>query len=369
MTHLFFNYKSMKKLLLISLVLFISCLSISAQEQILIGNKYSIQSAVLKEKRDYWVYLPPRYDNANYAPTAYPVIYLLDGDTNFNTAVAIQQTYTRGMYNNMPECIIVGIPNTDRARDLTPSQSEFLHNGKPLFKNSGNAENFTQFLTRELRHQIESTYRTNAYNILIGHSFGGLFTVNTLIHHTNSFNAYIALDPSLWWDKRKVYHEAEVAWQKEDLRKRFLFIAMAKNEDKPNDEQLHSTTIDMFCKQVLLSNPSNGLIAGWKYYANEDHGTVILPGIYDALRTLFDGIQLPVKEIPNQPELIEQHYSRLSEKLGFTFTPEEYLVDNIAKYALSIDNKKGARQLFEYNLKLHPSSAHAQQRLQSVTDK
>lgn len=339
---------------------------LSGQKTIGIGEKHSLHSSLLNEERPYWVYLPPEYNDGNYGKAHYPVIYLLDGDTNFSLLVAIQQSFTRGMYNNMPECIIVGLPNTDRARDMTPSRSSVKHQGKDLFKNSGGAENFTAFLATELRREIDSTYRTNGYNLLIGHSLGGLFALNTLVHHTGLFNAYIALDPSLWWDSRKVYREAEAIWKTTDFGNCSLYIAMAKDEDRPDDTQQHSKTIASFCHSVLTSAPDNRLHAAWKYYEGEDHGTILIPGIFDGLRTIFRGIQLPVKQLPDHPELIAEKYAVLSERLGHPFLPDESLVDNIGKYALSIGRKESAIEIFTYNLKNYPDSANAKKRLEET---
>lgn len=334
-----------------------------SQEAINVGYKYITHSRTLNEDRPYWVYLPPEYNDPSFGKAKYPVIYLLDGDKNFQALVGIQQTFTRGMYNNMPECIIVGIPNTDRTRDLTPSKSSLKHNGKDMFTNSGGSENFTKFLTGELRSLIDSTYRTADYNILIGHSFGGLYAMNTLVHHTSAFNAYVVLDPSLWWDSRKVYNEAASIWKSKNFEKRSLYIAMAKDEDRPDDDQQHSKTIDQFCKEVLMSAPKNNLNTGWKYYDDEDHGTIIIPGMFDALRSIFDGITLPVKKIPYEPQLIESQYEKLSEKLGFKFIPDESMIDNIGKYALSIEQQANAIKIFEYNLTKYPDSNNAKSSL------
>lgn len=339
------------------------------QDIISIGEKHVLHSNILNEERPYWVYLPPEYNDAQYGQAKYPVIYLLDGDTNFSLLVGIQQAFTRGMYNNMPECIIIGIPNTDRTRDMTPSKSLLKHNDKDMFTNSGGAENFSSFLTTELKEKIESTYRTNGYNILIGHSFGGLFTVNTLVHHTNSYNAYIAIDPSLWWDQKKVYNEAETIWKSKDFEHRSLYIAMAKDEDRPEDIQKHSKTIYDFCNTVFSSAADNNLNTAWKYYEDEDHGTILIPGMFDALRTIFNGIKLPVKQIPNNPDLIAEYYNKLSERLGHPFIPDEILIDNIGKYALSIGKTESAVKIFEYNLTNYPDSPNALKSLKNIKNK
>ena len=339
-----------------------------SQEDINIGSKHNLHSEVLSEERPYWVYLPPEYNNPEFGKASYPVIYLLDGDKNFYTLVGIQKTFTRGMYNNMPECIIVGIPNTDRARDLTPSKSSLKHNGLDIFKNSGGADKFTEFMVSELKHKIDSDYRTNGYNILIGHSLGGLYAITTLLRQTESFNAYIALDPSLWWDNKLIYNEASSIWKSKDFKKRSLYIAMAKDEDKPDDMQEHSKTILSFCNEILFSSSSNNLNGNWKHYPDEDHGTILMPGMFDALRSIFLGIELPVKDIPLNPLLINEYYDKLSLKLGHKFIPDESLIDNLGKYALSVKEKQNAIKIFEYNVNNYPDSKNARKSLASAKE-
>jgi uncharacterized protein len=89
------------------------------------GNKLLLHSQVLKEDRPYWVYLPESYQPSNYAPKRYPVLYLLDGDSHFQWAAGVVRFMSIGWNLNVqiPELIIVAVPNTstNRDRDLTPA--------------------------------------------------------------------------------------------------------------------------------------------------------------------------------------------------------------------------------------------------------
>jgi predicted alpha/beta superfamily hydrolase len=58
---------------------------------------------------------------------------------------------------------------------------------------------------------IETNYPVAPNRTLIGYSFGGLFVMNTLINHTDMFNAYVAVDPSLWWDDQKLMKQGATA--------------------------------------------------------------------------------------------------------------------------------------------------------------
>lgn len=359
-------FVTMKKILLLLLLI---PATLFAQENISIGTKHHIQSERLNEEREYWVYLPPKYDNKQYGKADYPVIYLLDGEQNFSLLVGIHQAFTRGLYNTMPESIIVGIVNTDRTRDFTPSNASVMKGGKEAFTQSGGAENFTLFLQDELMPQIEKEYRTNGYNILIGHSFGGLFAINTLVHHTELFNAYIALDPSLWWDNQKLYKEATAIWANKDFKQRSLYVAMARKETKAKEKKEHGNTIEEFCKKLLPRSQKGNLNAMWKYYKEEDHGSILTPGIFDALRNLFKGYTLPVKEIAQQPELIESHLDALAKRLGHRFIADEVTIDRIGKHAASVGETENARQILMYNLRNYPDSPNAKRSLDEISKK
>ncbi|AMJ65286.1 hypothetical protein AXW84_07485 [Hymenobacter sp. PAMC 26628] len=113
---------------------------------IVIGRVDSLMSDVLKEKRKLWVYVPDGAAASVYAPQRYPVVYLLDGDAWFTTTTGVIQKLSGFPNSVCPEMIVVGIPNTNRTRDLTPSAS--TTDDMPAFvpKASGGGENFTVFL-------------------------------------------------------------------------------------------------------------------------------------------------------------------------------------------------------------------------------
>lgn len=341
----------------------LACNFVSAQKPITIGTQHKMTSKALGEDREYWVHLPDSYLKEDIGKAKYPVIYLLDGETNFHSLVGIQKNLTRGMYNYMPECIIVGVVNVDRNRDFTPSQSSVERNGVQTMTTSGGARPFLNFMVHELRQEIDSKYRTSGYNVLIGHSLGGLFAINTLLHHPSSFNAYISLDPSLWWDDEKVFNEAEQLWLQKDFANKFLFVGMAKTVKRPHDKREHSSVINEFCTSLMSQFPGNKLISDWRYYEFETHGTVTTIGMLDGLRILFQGIELPVKQIPKEMSVLTKAFDELSAKLGHQFIPSEDLVDKLAKFAVTSGEEQGALDLLEYNLRNYPDSPRAKQHL------
>jgi len=260
-----------------------------AQEDICIGKQYKMRSVLLQEEREYQVYLPPSYHSDSGKEKTYPVIYLLDGESFFQTLVAIHRSFSRGRQSRMPESIIVGIINTDRTRDLTPSQSASRRDGTTQEGDKavgGGSELFLRFLLEELRETIDKTYRTSGKNTLIGHSFGGLFAVNTLLKHTDAFDTYVALDPSMWWDRAKLAGEAEGILKTNQFTNKTLYIGVARAM-RPDRQYIHLDVMDSFLEERLPAAAKNGLKYYLKQFPDENHGSIPLPGMIDALKQIY----------------------------------------------------------------------------------
>lgn len=347
----------MKKLFLSFLILFTA--NFYAQDSITIGSKHRIFSKALNEERTFWVYLPPDYSNTKFAPAKYPVVYLLDAESNFHSFTGLHQSLAKGPYAMMPQMIVVGITNTNRTRDLTPTEANrqaFFDSKKKMFQQSGGNKNFITFLEKELRPYIDSNYRTSGYNLLNGHSFGGLTATNILLNHTELFNSYVIIDPSLWWDNEIMIKKADSIFNKKDFKQTNIYVAMANKINIPQD-----TTTDMargirkFEKLLKEKKPKN-LRWDFKFYENEDHGTIPIPAEYDGLRFIFKNHLVQVKQAVLDPDLVTQQYQKLSNDLGFPFIPSESYLDWMGNYALDIERNDQALVFFKWAQKYYPLS-------------
>ncbi|HJP63669.1 MAG TPA: alpha/beta hydrolase-fold protein [Mucilaginibacter sp.] len=347
----------MKKLIIF--LFSISSLSAFAQKdnRITIGTVDTVYSNILGEKRAILVHVP-KGDKAE----KYPVLYILDGEEHFQSAVAIDEQ----MSGVTPPMIVVGITNTNRERDLTPTH---MANSKE----SGGGENFIGFIERELMPYVESHYPTAPYRIFSGHSLGGLTVMNAFFNHTNLFNAYIALDPSLWWDGQRWIKRYEAELSGHNFNKKSLFIAIANNIPPGRDtiSILKDTSVISPIPQsvipfihILRTAKPVGLRWTSKFYPNERHGTVELTSEYDALRYIFDYYQFRTSQFADHPELDEDsviaaHYRIISEKLGYTVQPTEDLINNMAYDCMSRKKWDVAYKLFKRNTDNHPESSNA----------
>ncbi|WP_426669028.1 alpha/beta hydrolase-fold protein [Mucilaginibacter sp. McL0603] len=352
---------------IIFVMLFISAYA-QKDNRITIGTVDTINSKILNEKRTIQVHVPNGGKDEHY-----PVLYILDGEDHFLSAVAI----TEQLSGLLPPMIVVGINNmghSSRERDLTPTKvnpSAIVNAGDARL--SGGGENFFSFIEKELIPYIDSKYPTANSRIFSGHSLGGLAVVNAFFNHTSLFNAYIALDPSLWWDQQRWIKKYEGEISKHDFKNKSLFVGIANNIPPGMDtiSILKDTGIIAPVTQavlpfvhVLRDNKPAGLRWSSKFYPTERHGTVELISEYDALRYLFDFYSFNTSQFSGHPELNEDsvlaaHYKMVSEKMGYTVLPTENTVNELAYGCMGNHKMAEAYKLFKRNVDYYPKSANA----------
>jgi uncharacterized protein len=342
---------------------------------LVIGKSLELYSKILHEQRKIMVYLPASYYDTYFSKRRYPVVYAMDGDSHFfNLAAMIKQMSEDAGGLRFPEMILVSIPNTDRNRDLTPSRdtAAFMMD-KNTASRTGGGEQFLSFISGELMPHIDSLYPTTPFHVFIGHSFGGLMVVDALVHHKDMFNAYLAIDPSMMWDKCRLLHEAQALLPAADYQGRTLFMASANSLQKGLDTttvmgdttsvfSLHMHSMFQLRNALSATSAANHLSFRWKYYPEYGHQTVPLPAEYDGLRHLFDfySLEFPFEAF-FQPSykadtLLAAHYARISRRMGYTVSPPEEFVNQMAYNLMGSHQLDRAFYYFDLNIHNYPNS-------------
>lgn len=344
-----------------ALLLFSFCLKAQNDENITIGKKEVITSKALNENRTLWIYTPDITSQNPNSEKRYPVLYLLDGSAHFYSTVGIIQQHSQANGNGtLPEMIIVAIENTNRVRDFIPSND--LDNPNP----------FIEFLSSELMPHIDKNYKTAPYKMLIGHSLGGLTVIDILTNFPEMFNAYIAIDPSMWYDNEKYLTNTVSKLPKKNMNGKRLFIGTANTLPKgmefsqlKNDKSFETQHIrSIFKLDEFLKANTNGLIYGSKYYENETHNSVPLISEYDGLRFIFDFFLLDAteKDFTDSTDLIasklKTHYANVTEKMGYMNAAPEAFINYFAYEALGKKQYIKAKALFELNIEWYPESSN-----------
>ncbi len=141
----------------------------------------------------------------------YPVVYVLDGNGYFATAVETARILE--MAGEIRPALIVGVgypfdasqPEASlgkiaqrRVFDYTPQPPPGVvvaeMGGLPV----GGADDFYRFLKEELSPHLQRSYRIDpTQDVLIGHSLGGLFALDAAFKHPQAFRSVISASPSI----------------------------------------------------------------------------------------------------------------------------------------------------------------------------
>lgn len=327
-----------------------------------IGRSFSIVSEVLGEERSYWVHLPASYDDPTYMPQRYPVVYLLDGNEHFHAVTGVVEFMSAGVNGNrqIPEMIVVAISNTIRTRDLTPPITNAdAAAAVPEGFETGGGDGFLQFLTDELAVAIDSEFRTLPYRALVGHSLGGLLSLHALLSVPGAFHSYIAIDPSLWWDNQALVHRAERRFADADELVGAVFLATATNSTIPPGAPNPMLAAAESFAISMDGATSPDFRAAYRHFEAEDHGSVLLAGLYQGLLHLFAGYKLSFADLIGDPSTaLVSHFERASERIGLDLPPPEAFVDQLGSLmgGSRIDE---AIELFLLNVASFPESPNA----------
>jgi predicted alpha/beta superfamily hydrolase len=352
----------------ISMVTF-SILTNAQSKSIVIGETDTVYSEILGEKRSIWVYTPESDTGKSEHQKRYPVVYLLDGDWHFVSVVGMLQQLSYINGNTIcPEMIVIGIPVKDRYRDLTPTYDSAFS------KSSGGYSRFISFIKKELMPHVASKYPVAPYNLFIGHSLGGLTVINTLISDPDLFNGYVAIDPSMWWDRQVSMKAAAKALKNKTFNSKRLFLAIANSMDAGMDTasvRLDRTRGTLPIRSLLEFSDTlhacsdNKLKYQIKYYNNETHGSVPLIATYDALHFIFDFYHLPLTKRDYADttmalaDRIEKHYKNISGEMRYVIKPAESTINTLGYNAMYLYNFKLAEYFFELNITNYPGSYNA----------
>lgn len=247
-----------------------------------------LSSKVLGEDRKAYIYVPPV--DSLLPNKRYPVLFVLDADNHFSLVAEYCRYLSRRDVNVVPEMIIVGIPNTNRTRDLTPTHSILDYEGKPdtssnsRFRSSGGGNTFLLFIGAELIPYIDAHYKTTPFKIFAGHSFGGITTINCLLTKPDMFSAYISISPSFWWDKGYLLSLADEKLKQDRIINKMIFYSDA-NEGMPDDPTFHAHLLKF--DSIITQRMIKGLDHKYVHYPEDTHMTEPIKAYYDALRFIF----------------------------------------------------------------------------------
>lgn len=249
-----------------ALILFSFCSCSNAaqlqEDPIPTHQTFTVNSEKVKETRTINVWTPSEY--AADTTKRFPVLYMLDGGIKEDFPHVANTLAVLIKNKSIPPTILVGIENTQRRRDLTGATN--VEEDKKIAPVVGGSENFRAFLKDELFSEVANKYRVNEEKAIIGESVAGLFVVETLLLYPEMFNAYIAFDPSLWWNNHELVKTTGVHLSKFPLSEiRFWFAG-----SNAKDIYVHTKKL----AEVLKSENTPQLTWNYSNEPKEKHNTI-----------------------------------------------------------------------------------------------
>jgi hypothetical protein len=303
-----------------------------------IGRTVKLHSAALGEDRTVLVTTPAGYEQG---ARKYPVVYVLDGETNHLLSAAVTNFFWQN--GQMPPVIVVSVTNTDRTRDFTPTAVA----DRP---GSGGGPKFMEFLKKELLPFVEKNYRTLDYRILIGHSLCGMYAVYSLLSEPDLFQALIAISPYVMYDNDYVVRLAEERLPGMSDRKRFLYVTLG-------NEPEYNASIDRLLGLLKKKGPKS-LEVHFDPMKTENHGTVRLKSVYQGMEALFAGWRLPDDLAALGLAGIRKHFEGLSARFGYPVDVPEAALNQLGYQLLNRKRGGDAIEVFRKNIELFPESAN-----------
>lgn len=346
----------MKYLLLFFLTLLVRPVFTQGNANYLIGTQQQLYSDILGEERSYWISLPQSYESDPfYIEKHYPVMVLLDGHRLFHITSGIVRQMSLATVEEIPEMIIVAVENTDRNRDMCPdfSADEALDG----------AHQFQRFLEEELLPAIDTRYRTTPFRILVGHSFGGLFAVNACLEQAD-FTAYLAIDPSLWWQEQGIQAKAMDILGNGDVQLAPLYVAQANMPFSPGLKGGRLGAAIQDFKSIVGQTQD----CQFDFFPNEDHFSIPTISIFSGLRWVFRNYRYDLQAVKYATvDSLEHHQKRLNEMFGVALAPPGKVYNQVGRYLYFQEREQVAgKALLEFNAKHYPTSIPALLSLASI---
>ena len=291
-----------------------------------------LKSTMLGEDRVINISLPKHYEYAN---KSYPVLYVLDGEWAFDYAKGAVEFLSGDIVGFIPDMIIVGVPNTVRARDLFVTRQE-----------GDTSEIFRQFLELELKKHIDKTYRTNGFDIIYGWSSASGISIESLYKRPDLFDGHIITGTGI----REQSYAYGLSKLKNNAYKNVYLYANAESGTSRAQAVLRFG-------QLLDEASADGLQWKAEVLENTEHLDVISKGLYAGLEFVFSSFRIPDTAIESGADGVRDHFDGLSTAYEFEIEIPVGAVTEAASLLYQADKLDEAISIVNHGITIHPHAA------------
>ena len=310
-------------------------------DPIALGTYRVMHSSLLGEDRVLQVRLPDGYASTD---MGYPVVYLFYSNwVEGYFAQVVNDLYLLTI-DRMPEVILVGVPNTQRYRDLLP----WPRRGREA--EEGHADRFLRFVREELIPFVESEYRTKPYRIMVGPQTAAVFGTYALLEAPGTFQAFVLNDPCQIDNSERSLCGELVAFARTPQARGIYFTLSLDSA---------ATRRDPTRLEDLRTGLTTGTTEGfrWRIHVDADWPYFLAPvDVRNALLDLFAGYAFPSPSQAESLAQIQAHYEAFSASLGFPMEPPDLVLTLAANGMMEREAYTAALEVLNRLVELYPTS-------------
>jgi len=181
------------------------------------------------------VQVPLEYDQQE--ERRYPTVVLLDGNFYFPMLSSSLHQYETARL--LPPMILVSIGyNSFKTMDSLRARDYLFPGALPSdeLAAQGGGEKFKKYIVEELLPKIDEDFRTRGEDrSLLGHSFGGYFTLYTLLNQvegkSRTFRNFVSTSPTLWYHDFYLNRLVEALKKRREKNVLNIFLSAGELED------------------------------------------------------------------------------------------------------------------------------------------
>jgi len=335
-----------------------------SNKDIVIGKSFTLHSNILNEDRSVYISLPLNYNRNIHS---YPVIIVMDGEYLFEIASSIVKI--KASRNEMPESIVVGIPNNAGKRYDMAMQLSYP-DGRTFFGDADGKKikDYLTFFRKELFPFLENNYRVNTHKTIIGMSptFGPI--LEAFWNEPDLFDGYIILaaELALKTTSGKTIAERILNSIKDKQRsKSAIYIGKAGDDLKRRPKEEALAYIELNQKLENTANPNINYKI--EILENENHYGMSISGIEHGLENIYPykTWSVPYRDFwnsENPANEIKLFYDNLSDHYGFEILPLEdsfYAAQTLSGTVRRLERqgrKKELKEVLKLAIEYYPNS-------------
>ncbi|RKM31737.1 alpha/beta hydrolase [Moraxella catarrhalis] len=240
----------------------------------------------------------------NQPKNGYAVVYVLDGNAFFSPSVSIAQMLQgRPSETNPKSLLVVGIGyNTgrrldvfNRTHDYTPPAASYpAPNGEQV--KFGGANMLYQFITQELTPILDDEFGINSrHRTLIGHSYGGLFGLYSLLNHGDGFDHYLIASPSIWWNDKSIYEYKAGFMPASNVGNVIITLGEQELNAKRHNPNAPTTDLqgsDAYQTMLFLKDNLPNAKVDFHFNLGQSHGLNAYPSMIQGIKMAYDACRL-----------------------------------------------------------------------------